>query len=399
MTDTAVQTETLSLSVPQVAAVKGEVVPVAPAQESAAEGLDPKFVQKADAFVSRVLRDDVGEMKQALRSSVDQMGLGVQRQAAHTNALLQQQIQSLSANGADGGPVANALVDLKLKVDDLNPNHMDFSVSSFAKAFSWIPGVGKPIERYFMKYETSQGVLDQITKSLEAGRGTLERDNVTLSGEQQRMREITIQLTQQVKLGQVIDQKLEAAAAGATDAERADFIREELLFPLKQRVIDLQQQLAVSQQAVLAMEVLIRNNRELIRGVDRALNVTVSALAVAVTVALALNNQRLVLERVTLLNQTTSDLIAGTARQLRTQGVEIQKQASSSMLEMEKLRAAFNDIDQALGEISRFRQEALPQMASQILELDTMAKEATSAIEKMEEGRAIQDEDLKLDIA
>ena len=55
------------------------------------------------------------------------------------------------------------------------------------------------------------------------------------------------------------------------------FVRDELLFTVRQRVMDLQQQLAVTLQGIVATEIIVRNNKELIRGVDRALTVTVSA--------------------------------------------------------------------------------------------------------------------------
>ena len=66
--------------------------------------------------------------------------------------------------------------------------------------------------------------------------------------------------------------KLEAELS--SDDPKYKFIQEELLFPLRQRTQDLQQQLVVNQQGFLAMEIIIRNNKELIRGVDRCLNVS-----------------------------------------------------------------------------------------------------------------------------
>jgi uncharacterized protein YaaN involved in tellurite resistance len=115
--------------------------------------------------------------------------------------------------------------------------------------------------------------------------------------------------------------------------------------------------------------------------------VTVSALQVAVTVALALAHQKIVLDKIQAINTTTSTMIAGTAERLKTQGTEIHQQASSTMLDMEALRSAFADIDTALNEISRFRREALPTMAGTILELDTLTAESEQAIENMERGR------------
>jgi len=172
------------------------------------------------------------------------------------------------------------------------------------------------------------------------------------------------------------------------------------LFPLRQRIQDLQQQLAVNQQGILAIELIIRNNRELVRGVDRAINVTVSALQVAVTVALALANQKLVLDKIESLNKTTSALISGTAARLRTQGVEIHKQASSTMLNMEDLKSAFNDITSAMDDISRYRQEALPQMSIQIQEMDTLTRQGEEAVQRMREGSKVAPKiaDLDLDV-
>ena len=50
------------------------------------------------------------------------------------------------------------------------------------------------------------------------------------------------------------------------------------------------------------------------------------------------------LDRVAALNQTTSALIAGTAQALRTQGVDIQTRAASTMLDMGQLEQAFADV-------------------------------------------------------
>ena len=85
---------------------------------------------------------------------------------------------------------------------------------------------------------------------------------------------------------------------------------------------------AVNQQGYLSMEIVRRNNKELIRAVERAQNVTVSALRTAVTVASALYNQKIVLEKVQAVNKTTNDLIKSTSEMLKTQGAT----PSTSML-------------------------------------------------------------------
>jgi uncharacterized protein YaaN involved in tellurite resistance len=87
------------------------------------------------------------------------------------------------------------------------------------------------------------------------------------------------------------------------------------------------------------------------------------------------------------INQTTSNLISGTAQRLRTQGVEIQKRASTTQLNMDSLKAAFADIQGAIEDISQFRTQALPQMASTIGELDKLSSEVKKEVDKIEQGR------------
>jgi uncharacterized protein YaaN involved in tellurite resistance len=374
--------------------VKGELSLPDPKAVVADAEVDPELDQKAQLFANLLLNLDPenSEAQDQAKAAVEEMGRGLQREAAHRSTMLKQPINDLAKQSEDGGPVANALVDLKLEVEELDPNRIDFQAGWATRLMGMIPGVGTPIKRYFTKFESAQTVIDAIIRSLEIGRDQLKRDNVTLREDQGAMRELTKKLQRQIELAQLVDHKIEHRLEREIPADdpRQIFIREELLFPLRQRIIDLQQQLAVNQQGVLSTAIITGNNKELIRGVDRALDVTVSALQVAVTVALALANQKLVLDKVEAINRTTSDLIAGTAAQLRTQGAAIHTQASRAGLDVEALKSAFTDINAAMDEISRFRQEALPQMAQSILEFDQLAAAGEEAIEKLEEGSKVR---------
>lgn len=371
------------LSLPPIEEIARETLP--PHQEAPPE--DAELAALADAFV----RDALAAGDAALhrqREAVDTMGIEVQRQAAWRSEMLQAPIRKLAHQGDEGGPVAQALLALRDRMQDLDPARQQLGGEGLSRVLSFIPGVGKPMQRYFQKYEKAQDALDAIIRDLQAGADMLRRDNLTLADDQQSLRAILAQLERQVELGRLIDRRLaREAASAALPAPRRAFVEEELLFPLRQRIVDLQQQVAVSQQGVLALEVVIRNNRELIRGVDRAINVTVSALNVAVTVALGLANQRLVLDRVAALNQTTSALIAGTAQALRTQGVDIQTRASSAMLDMGQLEQAFADVLGAIDDLARYRREALPKLDAQIDRLAGLARQGGAAIQRMDEGR------------
>ncbi len=374
-----------------VEAVKGDLVLVDPETIGAGPDVDPELEKKAQGFADMLVNLDSGDLKSQddAKSAIETMGRGLQREAAHRSAMLKQPIRDLSRQTEDGGPVANALIDLKMKVEELDPSRFDFSAGWFTRILGMIPGIGTPIKRYFTKFESAETVIDAIVKSLELGGEQLKRDNITLSEDQRAMRELTIKLQRQIELARLIDQKLQYKLdREIQEDDKRKFVEEELLFPLRQRIIDLQQQLAVNQQGVLSMAIIVGNNKELIRGVSRALDVTISALQVAVTVALALAHQKIVLDKITALNATTSSLISGTAEKLKTQGTAIHKQASGAGLDMEALKSAFADINAAMDEISRYRREALPQMAQSSLEFDKLATESEAAIEKMEQGTA-----------
>jgi len=352
---------------------------------------DTKLRDQARSQAEVLLSFEPGDesAREQSRVAVEEMGRDLQRRSATRSRMLQQPVRDMAKGSEEGGPVAKSLVDLRIEVEKLDPVSIDLDPGWFTRLIGKIPGVGTPLKRYFMKYESSQTVIDSVVKSLEGGRDQLKRDNVTLSEDQKAMRDLTLHLIEQIALAQALDDAIsyQLEREISHDDPRRQFIEEELLFPLRQRTMDLQQQLAVNQQGVLATEIIVRNNRELVRGVNRAVDVTVSALQVAVTVAMALAHQKIVLDKVEAVNRTTSDLIAGTAERLKTQGTAIHEQAAGTMLDMESLSSAFEDINIALDEISRYRREALPQMANTILELDRMTEEGEAAIGRLEQGQ------------
>ena len=377
-----------------VATVRQELALIAPDSISAETTEDAELEEKARQFADALIDPDSSdfEAQDEMKAAINDMGRELQRKAGRQSKMLQQPIKDLSKHGEDGGPVANALVELKMEVEELDPNRFDFSAGWVTRMLGMIPGIGSAMKRYFSRYESAQTVIDAIIHSLEEGREQLKRDNVTLSEDQRGMRELSLKIERQVMLAQLLDQKLQYKLDREipVDSPKSRFVQEELIFPLRQRIMDLQQQLAVNQQGVISIEIIMRNNKELVRGVDRAINVTISALQVAVTVALALTNQKIVLDKINALSQTTSDLIAGTAATLKTQGTAIHTQASQSMLQMDSLKSAFADITSAMDEISRFRREALPKMAESILEFDQLTAQGEATIERMEKAKQVR---------
>jgi len=155
-----------------------------------------------------------------------------------------------------------------------------------------------------------------------------------------------------------------------------------MLFYVRQKMQDLTAQLAVSVQGYLSLDVIRRNNLELIRGVDRATTTTISALRTAVIVAQALGDQKLVLDQITTLNTTTSNLIESTSAMLRQQSAAINEGAAASTIDLEKLQAAFDNIYATMDEIDAFKLKALDTMSQTVATLTTQIDKAQSQLER-----------------
>ena len=345
-----------------------------------------KLKEVADKNVAMIMSlnlEELGERKEILQS-IESFGMHTMKNSSQKNSLLQVTIGNLSKAGDEGGQVAKDLAELQIKLKDLDPSVIDFAKKGFlGKIFN-------PIRSYFQKYERADEAISDIVASLDKGRAVLKNDNTTLEIEQQTLRSLTKTLEKEIKLGTLMDQSIEAQIEQAKirdeDPERIRFITEEVLFPLRQRLMDLQQMLVVNQQGIMAFEVVIRNNKELIRGVDRAKTVTISALRIAVTVASALYNQKIVLEKIEALNQTTNRIIAGTSKMLKEQGVNIQKQAMETNISIDTLKEAFTDVLTALDSISTYKQEALPKMRGTIEQFRELANIGEQQILRLEKG-------------
>jgi uncharacterized protein YaaN involved in tellurite resistance len=178
-----------------------------------------------------------------------------------------------------------------------------------------------------------------------------------------------------------LEQKVaELEAAGRT--EDANVVRSDALFPVRQRRQDIMTQMAVAVQGYMALDLIRRNNLELIRGVDRAQTTTIAALRTAVIVSQALSRQKLVLDQITALNTVTSNLIESTSEQLKIQGTQINQQAASSTVDVAKLQAAFDNVFATMDAVDTFRAQAIDSMAQTVQALEGQIQRAKPYLER-----------------
>ena len=366
---------------PAVSAVAETSAPkMAPAvPEAALPGLDAKVDTYLDSLMKAAAKSPEWEAKAA---DVRQMGTDEIRFAAESsNRMLQMPVKALNEGSlSQGSKVGKTLLDLRRTVEDLDP-----SQAAGAKKFLGMIPFGDRITDYFRKYQSAQSHLNGILHSLQSGQDELQKDNVALNLEKKSLWESMGRLNQYVYVAERLDARLAAqvATVESTDPEKAKALREDVLFYVRQKHQDLLTQLAVSIQNYLAIDIVIKNNIELIKGVDRASTTTVSALRTAVIVAQALGNQKLVLDQITALNTTTSGLIERTSDLLKTNSARIQEQSASSTISIESLQKAFANIYETMDTIDQFKVRALDNMAATIGSLETEVQKSRSYLERV----------------
>ncbi|MFG3170079.1 toxic anion resistance protein [Streptomyces sp. NPDC048200] len=310
--------------------------------------------------------------------------------AAQSNRMLERTIRSLPSTGEDAqSHVAGSLVELRRVVEDLDPR--DLSASKGRRFLSKLPG-GNRLRDHVAKYASAQGTLNKIVGSLRGGQDELRRDNAALQAERVRLWETMGKLQEYVVLTRALDGAVEDHIAGVdtTDPAQADTLRSDVLFPVRQKQQDLLTQLAVCAQGYLAMDVVRRNNEELIKGVDRAATTTVSALRISVMLASALDNQRKVVDQVNALRGTTEDLIRGNAEMLATQSGEIQRIAADPAVGAETLRNAFQEIYRTLDAIDTYKVRATETMAATVESLTSELRQAGGRLERSRTQGALE---------
>jgi uncharacterized protein YaaN involved in tellurite resistance len=363
------------------------IATVTPEQAATTVKVDEKAAQQitqaVNAFIDSLAGLDPHSPDfQRKVQSVSQMGnQEVRRSAEVSNRFLDRPTQDLQRGPlGQGSGVSQALLQLRRQVEDLDPSK---GLGRPRRFF----GMGGRVRDYFHKYQSAQGNIEAIIQGLYRGQDELMRDNASIEQEKVNLWAMKERLEQYIFMAERLDEQLTAKIAEieTTDPEKARTLKEDVLFYVRQKRQDLLTQLAVNVQGYLTLDLVRKNNMELIKGVDRATTTTVSALRTAVMAALALNSQKLVLDQITALNTTTGNLIESTSQMLRQQSGDIQSQAASSTIAVEKLQTAFNNVYQTMDMIDTFKLQALDNMRQTI---DTLSREVSKAQVYLERARA-----------
>ena len=370
--------------VPTVSAERAAgLVPVSEEKKS-------KLDEKVDQFLAELVAQDVNSPEFGKRvDQITNMGRKeLQAAAGQSNRFLDRPVRAMDETSGVGADLA----ELRRTVEDLDPSKRGKLLQK-KKLFGVIP-FGNKLRDYFDGYKSAQGHISSILDRLKNGKDELLMDNAAIDVERTKLWEAMGNLEQMIHISKIMDQRLEEKAdeLDHSDPAKAKAIRETALFYVRQRTQDLLTQMAVTVQGYLALDLVKKNNVELVKGVDRASTTTVGALRTAVTVAQAMTNQKLVLDQITALNTTTANIIEGTGKMMRENTALIHEQAAGSTIPLETLSKAFQDIYDTMDTIDQFKLQALGSMKQTVDALEGEVEKSKGYIARAEgQAAALKD--------
>ncbi len=309
----------------------------------------------------------------------------IARSASVANRMMDRPTRAMGALG-EGSTVSKTLLDLRATVEKLDPSRQG-DLFSPNKLFGVLP-FGNKLRDYFRGYESSQAHLNGIIEALRRAKDELLRDNAAIEQEKANMWTLMHELEKHAYLAKELGDAVAAQVQTlqATDPERARALAEEVLFAVRQKQQDIATQLAVNVQGYLALDLIKKNNGELAKGVERATTTTVAALRTAVVTAQALANQKLVLDQIAAVRDTTSNLIASTSRMLKDNATRVQEGATQPTVDVAKLQEAFGNVRAAIDGMADYRLKALASMEQTV---DTLGTEVGKMTDYVKERRAL----------
>jgi uncharacterized protein YaaN involved in tellurite resistance len=365
------------------------VAAVAPADAAGRVPLAPAETERLDQQVAQYIGEltSLDPQSSDFKARVDHINaLGdteVRQSASVASRMLDRPMNAMKNGVFDGSsPISKGLIDLRNTVESLDPGKQGDLLSP-RKLLGVLP-FGNKIKAYFDGYRSAQSHLNAVIETLYRSKDELQRDNAAIEQEKANMWSLMQKLEQFVYLGKKLDAEVESrlAVLETSDPQRAKVLREDVQFYTRQKVQDLLTQMAVNVQGYLALDLIKKNNVELIKGVDRATTTTVAALRTAVIVAQALANEKLVLDQVRALNSTTTSMIESTSVMLKQQSAGVYEQASAATVDVEKLKAAFTNIYDAMDSVATYKQAALGSMQKTVVALEGEVQRAQSYLDR-----------------
>ncbi|MFD5091340.1 toxic anion resistance protein [Amycolatopsis thailandensis] len=344
-----------------------------------------EVAKRAESFAQRLEALDVRspEFTKVLDELLAVGESDMRAAATVAGALLDRSARALAETGSPQQQATVSLAGLRRTVAEIDPAKLPITGR---KLMGLIPVAGSA-KKALDRYRAANEPVNALVLDLRARQDVLRRDNAALKGERERLWGTLGKLSEAAAFAEAVDTAVDRQAGifDFTDPARAKALRADALHPIRQRHQDLLTQLAVSAQGYLALDLVRRNNDELIRGIERAVSTTVAALRVALLVSGALAGQQDVLDEVRAVQATTDGLIRANAEILELRGAEIQRAGSDPAVAVATIRESFDRIYRSIDAIDEYKAGAVSTMAATVEALSGEIRRAEDHLRRSHE--------------
>jgi uncharacterized protein YaaN involved in tellurite resistance len=381
---TAVATSSFQLEAPEVitpvaVAVAREAVPLKPEVQ---KQVDDQVLRFIDALANEDLHSD------AFKARLDSAFALGKEEISTAASLMQGRFMQQNFKGVEDTSAFKAISDIRGQLDELNPGK-DGDLLQPRKLLGMIP-FGNKLEAYFRKYESAADQLKTSMGQLYAARDDMQKDVIDIEATRSKLWDAMTKLAAASRFATTLDTKLaeKVQALEATDPQRAQALRQEVLFYARQNLQDIQTQQAVCVNGYLALDVLKKTGREMMNGCTRVATTGMSALAVAQTVARATGNQIKVMEMLSGVNATIGNLISETGRALNSHVDQTTQFAQNPMLGIDKIKEMFDQTFKAMDAMDTFRSKAIDVMGQNNTIIREQLARADSYVDRTRQQQA-----------
>lgn len=237
-------------------------------------------------------------------------------------------------------------------MSNLNPEGIDFSYQNKLPFFN-------PVKKYFAKIKLQEANISTLLENLKNEQEILKRDNITLKIEIDKLDKIIEELNAEYKNGELYLVELNKQIPNENKNRFNLDLFEKKLYDFKQMII-------VNEQSEMALTIILNNNNEIIRNIDKIKNVSMAALKTSAMVANSIYNQKITLNKINSLDKSAVNLLKDTNSLIHSS--KLDKGFSKSQVS-DFLQENYNKIIDTLNKAKLESEKCFPENSLKILEI------------------------------
>ncbi|MCI5108429.1 MAG: toxic anion resistance protein [Candidatus Pacebacteria bacterium] len=342
------------------------------------EAQEQELISEADKVVQMVLSNP---QDRQLPDKIQAIGRDAQEGASRKIQLLDARLGSLMSDATDDeSKITQGLIDLRVKMDQINPHTLGKPpvivqkfpfLTPFWSALGLLPNARTVLTKIKARHQTVKTSLDSIIEGLFAGKDVLLEDIVELEALYQGVQVHQADIQQKAYVCDMIMEALDEKSKTAGDELDKQRISM-LLHQVATKAQDLRTMEQANEQFFVSLDMTIEGNRTLSGQIDRVATVTRALLAIGIAITAALQRQRKVAGAVQAGQDYAGDLLVNNASNVRTQSVQIAEMANNPVIAIAKAQEAHDNLAAAIEETEQVRNSGLVKARESIAALKSM---------------------------